>query len=175
MIRINLLPPDMRGRRIRLRRIVGVVSCLIFLLCGSVYGYGLYAELQLRAELQQMQSRYELLRPTLDRMMATQQQQQQINGKSTILLNLTRDRQSWHAVLAHIGVLTPSTVWLTEMEGGNKHLVLKGLAVSYPDVAVFLEKLMSDTFFAEPVLICTDKDEELNVTRFELTVKIKGM
>lgn len=175
MITINLLPPEMRGRRIRLRRIVIMVYCLVFLLCGSVYGYGLYAELQLRAELQEMQNRYELLRPTLDRMKAAQQQQQQISGKSAILLNLTRERQSWHAVLAHIGVLTPSTVWLTEMEGGNKHIVLKGMAVSYPDVAAFLEKLAGDTFFAEPVLIRTDRDEELNVTRFELTVKIKGM
>ena len=175
MISINLLPPDMRGRSIRIRRIFVTGACLVLLLCGSLYGYGLYTEMQLLAELEQVRNRYELLRPTQDRMFVAQQQQQQIGGKNAVLTNLTRERQSWHAVLAHIGALTPSKVWLTEMEGGNKNIVLKGAAVSYPDVAAFLEKLMSDTFFAEPVLIRTEKDEELDVTRFELTVKIKGM
>ena len=108
-------------------------------------------------------------------MLAANEKQQIINNKNTILLTLTNERKSWHAVLARFGNVTPPSVWLTEMEATQKNIVLKGMAVNYPDLASYMQKIGQDTIFAEPILIRVEQDSTLPVTRFELSVKIKGM
>lgn len=176
MIRINLLPPSERTSDFPLTRMMGASVFLLLLVVAGVYGYGLYTELTLQQELQQARNRYELLRPTQEKMLAANQKQQAITSRSAILTTLTKERKSWHAVLSHLGVATPVQVWLTEVTAGDKNLLLiKGMAATYPDLADFIEKLAQDSFFADPVLIKAERDSALPATRFELSVKIKGI
>ena len=175
MIRINLLPLSERRSTLALGRIFAIVSGFVLLFCVALYGYGFYTELTLQEQIRETRNRYELLRPTQEKMMAANEKQQMINSKNAILLALTNERKSWHAVLARLGNVTPPSVWLTDMEAAQKNILLKGMAVNYPDLASYMQKISQDTLFAEPILIRVEQDSTLPVTRFELSVKIKGM
>lgn len=176
MMQINLLPVNERASHFSLSRIIGVSSCFLLLVAAVLYGYGLYTEFMLEQELQQARNQYDLLRPTQQNMLMAAQKQRIIANKNSILTTLTKDRKSWHAVLAHLGTATPEQVWLTDVSQGNENLLrMKGGAAAYPDVAAFMDNLARDSFFAEPVLIKAEQDAEMAVVRFELSVKIKGM
>lgn len=175
MIRINLLPASERQSNTNWGRIFALAGVFVLLFCGAMYGYGLYTEQTLEEELQQARNRYELLRQTREQMTIAGEKQQLINNKNAVLMTLTNERKSWNAALARLGVITPPPVWLTEMNTNGKDVTLRGMAVNYPDLAGFIEKIGQDTFFTEPVLIKAEQDTILSVTRFELSIKIKGM
>lgn len=176
MIQINLLPPEERMNVFSLNRIIGGSIFITGVLLIILYGYGFYMELMLQQDLQRAHNQYELLRPTQQNMLAANQKLQAIASKHTILTTLTKERNSWHAVFAHLGMVVPEQVWLTEVSVGNDNLLLlKGRAANYPEVAALIEQLAKDSFFSEPVLIKTERDGMLEAARFELSVKIKGM
>ncbi|WP_312421956.1 PilN domain-containing protein [Anaerospora hongkongensis] len=174
-MQINLLPVNERVSRFSLSGIISISSCFLLLLAAVLYGYGVYTELMLERELQQARNQYDLLRPTQQNMLMAAQKQRVIAAKYSILTTLTPNRKSWHAVLAHLGTVSPERVWLTEVTQGHENLLrMKGGAAAYPDVAAFLDRLARDRFFAEPALIKAEQDTEMAVVRFELSVKIKG-
>ena len=93
-----------------------------------------------------------------------------------MLVKLTKERKSWYAIVSRFGIITPPQIWLTELGASDKNVILiKGNALTYPDLANFMQQLEGDEFFAEPVLIKAEKDAKFATTRFEMTVKLKGM
>lgn len=176
MIQINLLPPADRIAAFPLNRIIGGSIFFTCVLLVGLYGYGFYVEIMLQQDLQRVRTQYELLRPTQQNMITANQKLQATANKHTILTDLTKERKSWHAVFAHLGMVIPEQVWLTEVSAGNDNLLLiKGRAANYPEVAAFIEQLAKDSFFSEPVLIKAERDMILEAARFEVSVKIKGM
>lgn len=181
MIRINLLPPEERQPKLPLTRIFTVIGVLFATSLLAIYSYGFFTIFNLESKLHDTRIQYELLKPTQDKMQATNSILQEINAKNAILVTLTQERKSWHSIMTHIGVLTTPNVWLTEVGLVEKNsLKIKGMAVSYPDLAGFIKKLEQDELFVDTVLLNAekfnaDKNQTTGVASFELSVKIKGM
>ena len=177
MMRINLLPQEERQSKWQFHRIFTMVSLVIGLLCISIYAYGEYQIWSVGRQLQEAGNQYQLLRPTQEKMLAAGNKQQSINAKNNILLTLTTERKSWYSILARLGAVVPPAVWLTDLSMTDATLLrLSCMAVSYPDAADFLRRLEKDDMFNDLTLIKAEHgDMALPVTKFEITVKLKGM
>src|SRR5690349_14061408 len=139
MIRINLLPPDEQAAKRSLSVVFLAMGLLMLLLCASWYGYGAYRIWSLENSLRDTANRYELLRPTQDKMQTVNTKQQQLDAKNNILTVLTKERKSSYAVVTRLATITPQQVWLTEVASAEKRLIrIKGQAMTYPDLAAFL-------------------------------------
>lgn len=175
MIRINLLPPAQRPPQWRTGRMFFIAGLVVFLALTGIFSYNAIVIYQGENQLQQIQTSYELLRPTEDKMVETLNRQQVLKAKNAILLNLTKERFSWYAILTNLSAKTPPNLWLTGLKADKGLLTISGMARNYPDVAVFIQKFEQDELFVDPALLKTGKDAVLPVTRFEMTVKFKGM
>ena len=175
MIRINLLPPAERQPAWRTGRIFTALTLLVAVALAGVQVYYVLMLDHTDRRLAETRNQYELLRPTRDAMLAAGAKQQAVDEKNAVLMALTKERTSWYAVLTQLGAKMPPELWLTEITTDKGGVKLNGLAKSYPDLAAFMRKLEQDAVFAEPVLVKAEKDAASAATRFEMTVKIKGM
>ena len=176
MITINLLPPSERQPEWPFKRIVLLCSVMLLVLYGSVFAYNCYTIGSLENDLAAARQHYSLLRPTQDNMQLAISKQQDIDKKNNTLVAITGDRKSWYAVISHFGIITPPQIWLTELAISDKNIILvKGNAMTYPDLANYLDSLEKDKLVAEPVLIKAEQDSKFNYTKFEMTVKLKGI
>lgn len=175
MIRINLLPPAERQPRWRTGRIFAALTVAVAGTLAAVYGYYHFMIAHTESRLAETRARHELLRPARDAMVAAGARQQAIDEKNAVLMALTRERTSWYAVLTQLGAKTPPELWLTDLTADKGVVKLTGLARSYPDLAAFMRRLEQDDLFAEPMLVKAEVDPVSTATKFEMTVKIKGM
>jgi Tfp pilus assembly protein PilN len=122
-------------------------------------------------------NKYELLMPVQMIMLEASAKQQVISAKNNILVTLTAERKSYHAIISHLGAITPSTIWLTEFGIVNVNLIkITGMAISYPDLANFIERLEQDEVFTDPVLLGAEinPNSAVVLVEFEISVKLKG-
>lgn len=175
-IKINLLPPADRQacwpvNRLFVAVVLLAVICLTIVTCRNFY-----AIYRLELDIGEINQQLELLRPTQQMMVSIQLQQQTINAKNSLLTKLTAERKPWHAIVSRLAAIVPPPVWLEELgAGGDKNSVrLKGNALTYPDLTHFLQILEQDELFVAPVLIYAQYDSGLAITKFELTVAIRG-
>lgn len=176
MITINLLPPSERMPIWLSQKTVLLGGILLLVLYGSVFAYNWYTILSLEKDLAVARQHYSLLRPTEENMQLAASKQQAIDKKNNILVAITSEQKSWYAVISHFAIITPPQVWLTELVVGDKNSIsLKGNAMTYPDLANYLYSLEKDQLITEPVLIKAEQDSKFNYTKFEMTVKRKGI
>ncbi len=123
MIRINLLPPDEQVAKQSLTVAFVVIGLVVLLLCAGWYGYGTYRIWSLEDSIRDNANRYELLRPTQEKMQAVNAKQQQIDAKNNILTALTKERKSPYAVVTRLAAITPPQVWLTEVASAEKRMI----------------------------------------------------
>lgn len=173
MISMNLLPPAERRPVIPLKRVFGAVSLAGIMVCITLYAFGFYHEYKTEQQVIEERNRYELLSPTRAKIRTVEEQQKLLASKNKIILTLTKERRSWHTVLAHLGAIAPQALWLTEIKGDMKQLTLQGKAVTYQDLSVYMQNLAAHQVFDEPVLLRSEPDGSTGVTRFEFTVKLK--
>ncbi len=175
-LHINLLPPEERQARWPVNRIFILTGVLVVLLFILFAGYNTLVIYKLENDLTSVEQQLELLRPTQEKMIQSNSLQQLINDKTTLLTKLTAERKPWYAVITRLTVALPPQVWLEELGSGEKNIVrMKGNALTYPDLANFMQVLDKEEMFTEPTLIKAELDKQSAVTKFELTVKIKGL
>lgn len=175
MIRINLLPHGERRSKRSMTRIFTVASILYIIVLICIYGYGAYSLWSIECQLGETRAKYQLLSPTQEKMQAANAKQQIINSQNALLVSLTNERKSWYAIISHLGVITPPQVWLSELGAGEKNIVkVKGTALTYSDLANFMQKFEQDNYFVDPLLDKAETDAKM-LTNFEITVKLRGM
>ncbi|HWR43644.1 PilN domain-containing protein [Sporomusa sp.] len=176
MITINLLPPSERRSEWPFKKIVLLFIIVFIMLFSSMFAYNTYIIWSLEQQIESARQQYVLLRPTQDKMQLANTKQNILDEKKNTLIKLTTDRKSWNAILSHFGVITPPQVWLSELGAGDKNIILiKGNAMTYPDLANFITQLEQDALLVEPVLIKAEQDAKYSYTKFEMTVKLKGI
>ncbi|WP_094604672.1 hypothetical protein SPSIL_020990 [Sporomusa silvacetica DSM 10669] len=176
MITINLLPPSERMPTWLFKKTVLLCGIILLVLYGSIFAYNWYTIWSLEKDLAAARQHYSLLRPTEDNMQLAANKQQAIDKKNNTLVAITKEQKSWHAVISHFAMITPSQIWLTELAVSDKNgILLKGNAMTYPDLANYLDSLEKDKLITEPVLIKAEQDSKFNYTKFEMTVKRKGI
>jgi Tfp pilus assembly protein PilN len=176
MIRVNLLPPQQRLPLRSWSSIVKYCGLITVLLLLAIYLYNIHVLSQLQEQTANMRNSYALLLPAEEKMLAVQEQQQTLKVKREILIRLTNERISWYAIVAQFGRITPSQVRLTDISSNRQNLIqVKGVAQSYPDLALFLSRLEQDNLFTSPILIKAEQVNNSAATGFEIVVKIKGI
>ena len=175
-MQINLLPQQKRTFQWPLQKILVSITMVVLFSFTFSYGYCTYKMWSVEREYQALLVRHQLLKPTEDLMVAVQAKNRTINEKNNILLGLSQDKFSWYAVVSKFALLTPQGVWLTELVSGDKGIIqLKGVARSYPDLAVFMQNLEQEELFTEPALIKADNSDTTKATQFELVIRVKGI
>lgn len=174
MITINLLPPSERLSAWPFKKIVFVCGVMLLVIYSSIFVYNWFTIWSLEKNLAAANQHYNLLRPTQDSMQLAATKQLAIDKKNNTLVAITGERKSWYGVISHFGIITPPQIWLTELTASDKNIILvKGNAMTYPDLASYLDSLEKDKLVTEPVLIKAEQDSKYNYTKFEMTVKLK--
>ena len=175
-IKINLLPPEHRQPEWHYFRLLLIPVLIMLLIIGAMYGYGEYRYWELEQQLDQTRGKYDSLNQQEKQMQLAQSRQVAIQARQKFLVQLSVSRTSWHAVMAHMGSLMPRSVWLTEIGSAQKGVLqMKGSAVNYSELILFLGKLEVDRTFIEPALLRVEQNEKDAMTKFEITTKIRGM
>lgn len=175
-IRINLLPPEQQPPKWRYGRLLLIPVIIMMLVIVALFGYGEYRYWTLEQELAQARSRYESLVVSEQQMRIAQTRLAAVQAREKILLQLSGGRYSWHGAMSHLGVFMPRRVWLTEIGSAQKGVVLmKGNALNYAELVVFLSKFEQDRYFVDPALLKAEQNEQSSLTQFEITAKIRGL
>lgn len=175
-IRINLLPPEQQPPKWRYGRLLLIPVIIMMLVIVALFGYGEYRYWTLEQELAQARSRYESLVVSEQQMRIAQTRLAAVQAREKILLQLSGGRYSWHGAMSHLGVFLPRRVWLTEIGSAQKGVVLmKGNALNYAELVVFLSKFEQDRYFVDPALLKAEQNEQSSLTQFEITAKIRGL
>lgn len=174
MIRINLLPLAARPSMVSMSRLATLCVAFVAVVFSVWFGFGFYTESNINDQLRQTQNRLEMLKPAqmaIERSSATQQK---IDARSKIIAELDAKKNKWQDVLAHVGTVTPSTVWLTGFGGKQGYVLIKGNAVDYADVAEMLKQFSVSPMFDEPILVKAEISQTKTFTNFEMAAKLKG-
>lgn len=173
---INLLAPIDRPSRLPLAQMGALVIGIAGFLMVGIYSYIQSNMIDMQQRIHAVRIESELLRPTEQKMGIINERQQVIQIKNNILVSLTNERKSWHAVLTHLGVVITGNVWLNEVGITENNLLrIKGVAQNFPEIAAFIKRIERDEFFLEPKLVGTETVSLAEQTVFEVVVKVKGM
>ena len=178
MIKINLLPPEYQVENLfpikKLGTMLFVVTMLIF---AFLYFYGYLQRSRLQNELQQIKTTYCLLEESMKRKEAFEKNQVMLNKKNSILIDVSKERISWYAILVQLGTLSTEDIWLKEVKFNEKNeVVLEGTATSYTHLLEYLDKLSKHTLFMDPEIKNSSTSKNLEkFSDFEIVVKLKEM
>jgi len=190
MIRINLLPktkqPSMwpSGEHVLLASALTYFSIIILLVAVSYYRVW-----DLQTQVAQIEQNQLLLKMSSANMETASEKRQEIETKTKLLLKLTDERVSFHSVLSHVSAILPPQVWLTEISTRNNNqnsyretqrgssssfvVNLKGRALTYNDIAAFMQKLEQDEYFSGVVLVKAERINSSNDSQFEIAAQIR--
>jgi Tfp pilus assembly protein PilN len=175
MIRINLLPLAQRKSTFRFGLLYTVIVGSVLFVFAFIYAYHAVKIAALETSIETTRQQYELARPTQKKMVLANQKIQQMAGKDQVINNLLKERSSWASLLSHLAGITIPEVWLTEITGEKNVLHIKGGAADYAYIAKFLNQLEQDALLSEPTLVNAENDSKQPATKFEITVKLKGL
>ena len=175
-IKINLLPLENRLAKWHYSRLLMLPVVITILIISAFFGSSEYRAWDLEQQLMQTRAKYDTLAKQEQQMQLANARQIAIQARQKILLQLSSSRVSWHSVLAHMGTLMPRNAWLTEIGSAQKAVLqMKGNVVGYQELILFLGRLEVDKTFIEPALLRLEQVEKEPTTKFEITVKIRGM
>lgn len=173
---INLLPLLERQPKWPINKLLFIAIVLILLTYSSIYSYNTFKIWSIEKELESTRNQYELLQPTLKKMQNSNQKQQLLDKKNTIIAVLTSEHKSWYSTIQHLVRITPQQLWFTDLSKSDKGIIqIKGLATTYPVVADFMKNMEQDSFFIEPTLNKVESDNITPLLKYEILVKSKGM
>jgi len=176
MIRINLLPHAERQSKWPVNRLLVVAGCLISLTCSSLYSYSLFQIWTLDNKLQATRTQSQLLQPMRIAMNNANNKQQLLTKKNTLLATITNEHSSLYAMIEHVTKVSSSQIKFTDIAKNDKgFVVIKGWALSYPDIAEFIQTMEKDQFMLESALTSVEQKANAEVTTFELAVKPRGI
>jgi len=175
MIRINLLPQEQRPARWDFRRIVLMPILALIVVLGGIYSFGEYRIWQSERQLLELRARTESLRQAENNMKTSQIKQAQLVEKQKVLTSLTSGKKSWQTTITYLGSAMPPQIWLTDLLAEKGVLQMKGMSLSFPDLANFIRKLEQDERISDASVQKAEKPDSEPFTRFELSLRIKGM
>jgi Tfp pilus assembly protein PilN len=174
MIRINLLPIEKRPPRWHYGRLVALPMVAMLILLSGLFAFGEYRIWDMEKRITETRIKKEALARSEEQMRLAIQKQGLIGTRQQILAQLSRNRQTWHGTVSHLGTLMPRTVWVAEIGSAQRGaVVLKGNALKYTDLVVFFGNLEKDKLFTEPILVRAESVEKSSYTRFEITLKMQ--
>ena len=171
----NLLPAAQHPERWLWRKLGLGFFVVVLSLCFVVYGVNAWKLHQLSERTRQQDQQMALLRNEFNRKDGIEDKLQQIQAKTQVITDLSKDMVPWHSLLVHFGTLTTEGVWLSDMSLHEPHILLiKGKAVSYDAMAGFLKKFEENQEFFEngPALRDSGLDASTGWILFSFQLKL---
>ena len=127
-------------------------------------------------QLKAQENRMLLLAGGQKSMQEAQRLNASLDKRNQLLAELSRDTVSCRGILVHLGVRTVEGVWLDEFVLSEDHTSaeLKGHAVGYEALAVFLQSFEKDQdFFAEGPLMKSSRQAKDHPEEIEFLLELK--
>jgi Tfp pilus assembly protein PilN len=195
--RINLLPPE-RAERRRARQITTTIiaaGLALIVLLGLVYIAEVIRLHGQKNALQAQQTTNATVQSQVAQLSQFQQLETQLQQKTALLKNITRDEVRWSIVLADVSLVIPSDTWLTNLTGTETTtsttqpatgtqasqalgtIQLTGTTFSHLDVAKWLTRLAGVDAFSNPYLSLSSKGVigATNVVNFSSSVDLSNL
>lgn len=174
MIRINLLPIEKRPPRWHYGRLIALPMLAMLVVLSGLFAFGEYRIWDMEKRIVETRIKKEALAKSEEQMRLAVQKQGLIGTRQQILAQLSRNRQTWHGAVSHLGTLMPRTVWVAEFGSTQRGaVVLKGNALKYTDLVAFFGNLEKDKLFSDPTLVRAESVEKSPYTRFEISFKLQ--
>jgi len=190
MIEINLLPPEMRKKKLELPEIplmpVGVGILCVFVIGSLILGLAVHRK---NSQLKILRREWEERIPLKKEADGFKAEIERLRRKSALLEDLSKRRFLWSVKLNSLSDLIPMGIWLTELSldemGEMRFLTLEGIAMPFKGqemialVTRFMDALKNDKRFffgledIELGPIERIKVEEAEVMRFSLICRLK--
>lgn len=175
MIRINLLPPELRRPELPVKKLLLMTGVGVALILGSLIAYSSYQGWQYQHQIQAIRNQYQLMLPAQEQMRQANLLQGSIQERNRILQSITQERISWQGILSQLASSTEEGVWLTELSTPERQTIkVKGMALAYPAMGAFYQRLAGGVLFVEPVLVMAEAEQRGRPNTFELNLKLKG-
>lgn len=192
MIRINLLPEEERGKRVRrgaprLRMpslkipmvpqtiwIVSVIGVLVVIFLG-IYVSRRVAIGRLNRDITRMEKRLTKLRREAELVKSLETKTKELQNRLGIINKLNRDRFLRVKMLDDLCARVPDYIWLTSFDEVSSQIKITGLTFSNLTVAKLIEELSESDYFSEPDLVSLRKKTIAgqDLMEFSLTVGMK--
>jgi Tfp pilus assembly protein PilN len=181
MQRINLLPRELRPKiDLTSDHFVGISAVLLLAYVGvcSVY-YPMRARIQQNQLIKLESADAEIaakIAPLTEQLKTDESRERKLAYLQSLLGRKTR----WSETFKEFSHILPEGVWFvgltSDLTEGNRHLVLKGEAVSQRKIAEFFAELENSKLFSGSTINYSEKEPNLmpTVYRFELFVPIPG-
>lgn len=100
-----------------------------------------------------------------------------LQGKLKVVQEVVSIRKNPMKILHYLALNMPSDVWITELQIENDKMLIKGNAVDYKSIGIFIDNLKNAVFFEKQVNLddySTEiiKDTEQRVEEFQISAKI---
>ncbi len=193
MIRINLLPEEERGKKVRrgppglkipslkipmvsqtiwIASVIGVLV-VVFL---SIYVSRRVSIGKLNNEITRMENRLAKLRKEADLVKSLETKEKELQNRLGVINKLNRDRFLMVKMLDDLCARVPDYIWLTSFEEVSSQVKITGLTFSNLTVARLIQELNESDYFsnAELVLLRKKTIAGQDVMEFSLTAGMKG-
>jgi type IV pilus assembly protein PilN len=184
MIRINLAPPETRGRRPSVTFSapsfnLGVLFAIVYL--AAVAGIGFYwwglaaEETRLTAEVDRLNRELASLKTTLGQGAGVRAQLAEVKRRVAILEDLTKGQGRPIVMMDAFADTVPRDLWITGLEQKESQLKLTGTAFSTTAVSDFMSNLKSSGRFKEVDIVVSRQaiDKTPSLVTFEVTCKFE--
>ncbi len=189
MTRLNLLPPEVllrrRARRLTRAAIAGILVVLVAL--GGLYAYQRSQLASVNEQLAQQQARNAALQAKIAPLAQFAQIEQQLASGQKTLAEIQADQIQWSGALRDLSMVIPDSVYVTAMSGSVTitgaavtpgptgligQLQFSGQAVSYPAVALWLNRLEEVTGWANAWVSTASQNTGAGGVQFAGTVDL---
>ncbi|MBI5049922.1 MAG: PilN domain-containing protein [Nitrospirae bacterium] len=178
MIRVNLLPPELR-KKIKPLPGVFVIGTFVFVAIVLVLGgFTLYLTgkaADLKAEQALKEKRLAELQAMIKEVKDYEQINKAFQDKNSVIEQLRKNQNIPLRLLDEISALLPRGVWLTFLNESGGNVNIEGYAFTNPELVGYVENLKQSKYIVEVALIESRSEtiENISVYHFKMTFRIK--
>lgn len=178
MIRINLLPVKAAQKKEQLRnQLIVVVVTLLLTVVGC---YFFYSSIQsdigdVRNEITRNKAEIAKLQKKIGKVNEFKKLQEELKSKLDVLASLKAAKSGPLHLLDDLIVALPEKLWITDFEVKGTTVSIKGIGLSEDDVANFMTRLDTSTYYTNIVLNVTKQklQDGLRLQIFDLSCQIE--
>lgn len=176
MIRINLLPYREEKRKADIKRqvifIVGIFL-LFFIIVGSLQLFMTLSVNSLQAEVKSAETRLAILTKITGDLDKFKKDKELLEKKIAIIENLEKGRTLPVHILDEFAERIPvGKVWLVTIKKSDDALLVEGVAIDNPAVALFMTQLERSSYFQSVDLISSEQTLISNVKLMTFTLSL---
>lgn len=179
MIKINLLPENLRKKERPIGNILLLVSYMLLGVTLIYWAFSLFMVKYTENNLNEVKQNLSALHVWQERYELDQVQLGEINKRENIVKTKITERMVWYQSLAELGNTTPFGAWLVSVtqDKTNPHQIqIKGKALRMENILDFISRLQADVKVARVDLVETQQGRATGVsgaaTTFDFTLNV---